>query len=83
MNRLGTTLMILALLLTAGAAFSAPAPSGFDAVLGHYEAVRKALTSDTVAGIPGHAAAINKLAKGAPADLAPKIAEAAAGAGDS
>ena len=77
MNRIGTTLMILALLLTAGAAFSAPSPSGFDAMLGHYEVVRKALTADTVAGIPDHAAAIQKLAKGAPADLAPQIAEAA------
>lgn len=77
MNRIGTTLMILALLLTAGPAFSAPAPSGFDAVLGHYEMTRKALVSDTVAGIPGHAAEIAKLAKSAPADLAPQIAEAA------
>ncbi len=77
MNRMGTTLMILALLLTAGPAFSAPAPSGFDAVLGHYEAVRKALLSDTVAGIPGHAAEIAKLAKSAPADLAPQISGAA------
>lgn len=77
MNRLGTTLMILALLLTAGPAFSAPAPSGFDAVLGHYETIRKALINDTVAGIPDHAAAIQKLAKSAPADLAPQIADAA------
>lgn len=77
MNRLGTTLMILALLLTAGPAFSTPAPAGFDAVLGHYEMTRKALVSDTVAGILDHAAAIQKLAKSAPADLAPQIAEAA------
>jgi hypothetical protein len=73
------TLLALTLLLTAVPVFSAPAPApaGFDAVLGHYEAVRKALLADTVAGIPNHAAAIGKLAKGAPADLAPKIAEAA------
>jgi hypothetical protein len=77
MNRIGMTLLALALLLTAGPAFSTPAPSGFDAALGHYEAVRKALLNDTVAGIPGHAAALGKLAKGAPADLAPKIAGAA------
>ena len=78
MNHPGTILLTLALLLTAGPAFSAPSLSGFDAVLGHYEVVRKALTADTVTGIPDHAAAIHKLAKGAPADLAPKIAEAAA-----
>jgi hypothetical protein len=66
----------LALLLMAGAAFAAPAPSGFDAVLGHYEAVRKALLADTVAGIPAHAQAIGKLAKSAPAGLAPQIAAA-------
>jgi hypothetical protein len=81
MNRFGMTLLALNLLLTAlltaGPAFSAPAPAGFDAVLGHYEAVRKALLADTVAGIPNHAAAIGKLAKDAPADLAPKIALAA------
>jgi hypothetical protein len=77
MKHPGMFLLILALLLTAGPAFSAPAPSGFDAVLGHYETVRKILIADTVAGISEHAAAIGKLAKGAPADLAPKIAEAA------
>lgn len=77
MNRIGMTLLALALLLTAGPAVSAPAPAGFDAVLGHYEAVRKALLADTVAGVPGHAAEIAKLAKGAPADLAPQIANAA------
>lgn len=79
MKRFGMSLLALAALLTAGPVFSAPAPApaGFDAVLGHYEAVRKALLADTVAGIPGHASAIGKLAKGAPADLAPKIAEAA------
>jgi hypothetical protein len=76
MNRLGVILLTLALLLTAGPAFSAPA-RGFDAVLGHYETIRKVLIDDTVAGIPGHAAEIAKLAKGAPADLAPQIAEAA------
>lgn len=77
MKRFGLSLLALALLLTAGPAFSAPAPTGFDAVLGHYEAVRKALLADTVTGIPGHAAEIAKLAKGAPADLAPLIAGAA------
>lgn len=79
MKRFGTTLLTLALLLTAGPLFSAPAPApaGFDAVLGHYEAVRKALLADTVAGIPAHAAEITRLAKSAPADLAPQIAEAA------
>ncbi|HEX3128647.1 MAG TPA: hypothetical protein VH394_15045 [Thermoanaerobaculia bacterium] len=77
MNRIGMTLLALALLLTAGPAFSAPAPAGFDAVLGHYETIRKALINDAMAGIPGHAAEIAKLAKGAPADLAPQIAGAA------
>jgi hypothetical protein len=73
MKRFG--LSLLALLLMAGAAF--PAPSGYDAVLDHYEAVRQALLADTVAGIPAHAQAIGKLAKSAPADLAPQIAKAA------
>ncbi len=79
MKYVGMTLVALTLLLTAGPVFStpAPAPAGFDAVLGHYEAVRKALLADTVTGIPGHAAAIGRLAKGAPAELAPKIIEAA------
>ena len=77
MKRFGMTLLALALLLTAGPAFSAPAPTGFDAVLGHYETIRKALINDTMAGIPAHAAEIAKLAKSAPADLAPRIASAA------
>lgn len=75
MKRFGMS--FLALLLMAGPVLSAPAASGFDAVLGHYEAVRKALLADTVAGIPAHAQAIGKLAKSAPAGLAPQIAEAA------
>jgi len=74
MKRFG--LPLLAFLLLAGPAV--PAPSGFDAVLDHYEAVRQALLADTVAGIPDHAQAIGKLAKSAPADLAPQIAKAAA-----
>ncbi|MFL6290240.1 MAG: hypothetical protein ACJ759_05025 [Thermoanaerobaculia bacterium] len=75
MKRFGMS--FLALLLMAGAAFAAPAPSGFDAVLGHYEVVRQILLKDTVAGIPAHAQAIGKLAKSAPAGLAPQIAAAA------
>jgi hypothetical protein len=77
MKRFGLPLLTLALLLTAGPGFSAPAPASFDAVLGHYETIRKALINDTVTGIPDPAAAIQKLAKSAPADLAPQIAGAA------
>ena len=77
MKRIALISLILGLVLTAGPVFSSPAPAAkFDAVLGHYEAVRQALLNDTMAEIPGHAAAIAKLAKDAPADLAPLITAA-------
>lgn len=76
MKRIALISLILGLVLLASPVLSAPAPA-FDAVLGHYEAVRQALLADSLAGIPPHAAAIAKLGKNAPADLVPLISTAA------
>jgi len=78
MKRNAMVPLILGFLLLASPVFSSPAPATkFDAVLGHYEAVRQALLADSMAGIPPHAAAIAKLGKDAPADLVPLITTAA------
>jgi hypothetical protein len=78
MKRIAMISLILGLVLTAGPVFSSPSPATkFDAVLGHYEAVRQSLLADSMAGIPAHAAAIAKLGKDAPADLVSLITAAA------
>lgn len=70
--------LALALVLLAGAAvpaLAAPAASGFNAVLPHYEAVRKALLADSLKGVATHAEEIRKRA---PQDaLGKEIAKAA------
>jgi hypothetical protein len=70
-------LALFLLTLVVAPAFAAPAPGGFDGILGHYEAVRTALLADRTAGVPDHAKAIAGLSKSAPADLGPQIAAAA------
>lgn len=77
--------LVLALVLLAAAAVpalaappapaAAPAASGFNAVLPHYEAVRKALLADSLKGVATHAEEIRKRA---PQDaLGKEIAKAA------
>lgn len=71
-------MMILGLLSLAAPVLSAPRPAAkFDAVLGHYEAMRQVLLTDSITGIQGHATAIAKIGKSAPPDLAPLINAAA------
>lgn len=79
------TFLALALVLLAGAAVPAlaasPAPvtptaSGFNAVLPHYEAVRKALLADSLKGVATHAEEIRKQA---PQDALGKEIATAAG----
>lgn len=73
-----TAMMILGLLSIAAPVLSAPASTAkFDEVLGHYEAVRQALLSDSMTGVPAHAAAIDKLGKDAPDALRKQISAAA------
>ena len=76
--------LVLALVLLAGAAVpalaaspapAAPAAGGFNAVLPHYEAVRKELLADSLKGVATHAEEIRKRA---PQDaLGKEIAKAA------
>jgi hypothetical protein len=81
MSRTATSL-VLALVLLAGAAVPAlaappaPAAGGFNAVLPHYEAVRKELLADSLKGVATHAEEIRKRA---PQDALGKEIAAAAG----
>ena len=71
----------LALILTflAGVvpALAAAPAKGFDTALGHYEAIRKALLADSLSGVAGNAAAIQKQAPSAPGNLRQEITAAA------
>lgn len=70
--------LVLALALLAGAVpgFAAPAKSRFNAVLPHYEAVRKELLADSLKGVATHA---EKIRKQAPQDALGKEIATAAG----
>lgn len=69
--------LILTLLAGVVPAFAATPAKDFDAAFGHYEAIRKALLADSLAGVAGHAAAIQKQAQSAPGTLRQEIAAAA------
>lgn len=56
------TLALILLALGAGPVLSAPPAGGFETVLPHYEAVRKALVADSLKGVAGHAEAIRRQA---------------------
>jgi hypothetical protein len=61
---------LIALPLTATAA----TPITFDALIGHYEPIRRALLNDTTDGVAGHASAIAKIASEAGKKFSPHAA---------